>query len=147
MVISHRIGASFRIHLLILILQYYSVIILLVISYFPASALSASGSMGIISADLSAPRDIHLANILKISLSRIKRAAFQCILTDVDIHRLVSVSGFHKEMDNVHLLSPLFFSTSYDFSCQFQNKSVSLLLIYTDMEQCLTTEKVYTILT
>lgn len=50
MVISHRIGASFRIHLLILILQYSSVIILLVISYFPASALSASGSMGIISA-------------------------------------------------------------------------------------------------
>lgn len=76
MVISHRIGASFRIHLLILILQYSSVIILLVISYFPATALSASGSMGIISADLSAPRDIHFANILKISLSRIKRAAF-----------------------------------------------------------------------
>lgn len=73
---SHRIGASFRIHLLILILQYFSVIILLVISYFPASALSASGSMGIISADLSAPRDIHLANVLIISLSRIKRADF-----------------------------------------------------------------------
>lgn len=76
MVISHRIGASFRIYLLILILQYSSVIILLVISYFPASALSASGSMGIISADLSAPRDIHLANILINILKSYQKGGF-----------------------------------------------------------------------